>query len=188
DFACAVVDPEVLRAFEAALGELGHAGATVEDVTIPSLDHAGPALGALILGEARSALAPLLRNRWERVSVELRVYLELGKLVGAGQYLAAQRLRTRLYDEMRAALARVDLLATPATVLAAPRLDELQVRVPRLPGPGAGAPAPLRFGAVGQGSGSDRPVRRLIGAPTAPPLPCCAVSRTAGSARGRPAG
>jgi len=98
-------------------------------VTIPSLDHAGPALGALILGEARSALAPLLRNRWERVSVELRVYLELGKLVGAEQYLAAQRLRTRLYDEMRAALARVDLLATPATVLAAPRLDELQVRV-----------------------------------------------------------
>src|SRR5205823_3175445 len=27
----------------------------------------------------------------------------------------------------------------------------------------------------GAGSGSDRPVRRLIGAPTAPPLPCCAV-------------
>ena len=129
DFACAVVDPEVLRAFEAALGELGHAGATVSEVTVPSLDHAGPALGALILGEARSALAPLLRARWERVSVELRVYLELGKLVTAEQYLAAQRLRTRLYDEMRAALARVDLLATPATVLAAPRLDELQVRV-----------------------------------------------------------
>src|SRR5207245_8310578 len=30
DFACAVVDPEVARAFEGALGELGHAGATVE--------------------------------------------------------------------------------------------------------------------------------------------------------------
>src|SRR5206468_7153548 len=75
DFACAVVDPEVARAFEAALGELRHAGATVGDVTIPSLDHAGPALGALILGEARSALAPVLAARWERVSVELRVYL-----------------------------------------------------------------------------------------------------------------
>src|SRR5439155_1697051 len=116
DFACAIVEPEVARAFEAALGELGHAGATVDEVTIPSLDHAGPALGALILGEARSALAPLLAPRWERVSVELRIYLELGKLVTAEQYLAAQRLRTRLYDEMRAALARVDLLATPPTV------------------------------------------------------------------------
>src|SRR5881397_1775184 len=48
--------------------------------------------------------------------------------------------------------------------------------VPRLPCTGAGAPSPLRFGAVGHGSGSDRPVRRLIGAPTAPPLPCCAVT------------
>src|SRR5439155_3468877 len=42
--------------------------------------------------------------------------------------------------------------------------------------PGAGAPSALRFGAAGHGSGNDRPVRRLIGAPTAPPLPCCAVT------------
>src|SRR5205823_4577610 len=43
--------------------------------------------------------------------------------------------------------------------------------------------SPLRFGAAGHGSGSGRPVRRLIGAPTAPPLPCCAVTDR-GSARG----
>src|SRR5207244_1506256 len=159
----------------AALGELGHAGATVSEVTVPSLDHAGPALGALIRGEARSALAPLLRARWERVSVELRVYLELGKLVSAEQYLAAQRLRTRLYDEMRAALTRVDLLATPATVLAAPRLDELQVRV--------GDTEMGTLEAVCRLSGPFN----LTGLP-APALPCCAVSRTAGPARGRPAG
>src|SRR2546428_11122342 len=53
---------------------------------------------------------------------------------------------------------------------------ETKERDPRLACTGAGAPSPLRFGAVGHGSGSDRPVRRLIGAPTAPPLPCCAVT------------
>src|SRR5205809_538480 len=47
----------------------------------------------------------------------------------------------------------------------------------------AAAPSPLRFGAAGHGLGSGRPVRRLIGAPTAPPLPCCAVTDR-GSARG----
>ena len=62
-----------------------------------------------------------------------------------------------------------------------------QERDPRLPCTGAGAPSPLRFGAAGHGSGSDRPVRRLIGAPTAPPLPCCAVTDRA-FPRGRPAG
>src|SRR6266404_2531281 len=59
---------------------------------------------------------------------------------------------------------------------ATPRPTETKERDPRLPCTGAGAPSPLRFGAVGHGSGSDRPVRRLIGAPTAPPLPCCAVT------------
>src|SRR5207245_708568 len=56
---------------------------------------------------------------------------------------------------------------------------ETKERDPRLACTGAGAPSPLRFGAVGHGSGSDRPVRRLIGAPTAPPLPCCAVTARA---------
>jgi aspartyl-tRNA(Asn)/glutamyl-tRNA(Gln) amidotransferase subunit A len=129
-FAGAILDPEVERTFVAALRELGAAGAVVSDVSLPALGDAGPALGAIILAEARSALAPPLATRRERVSVELRVYLELGKLVTAEHYLAAQRLRSRLYEETRAALARVDLLATPATVLAAPRLAELlQVRI-----------------------------------------------------------
>src|SRR5207247_845299 len=34
DFACAIVEPEVARAFEAALGELGHAGATLDEVQV----------------------------------------------------------------------------------------------------------------------------------------------------------
>src|SRR5437764_12325346 len=58
---------------------------------------------------------------------------------------------------------------------------------PRLPGTGAGAPSPLRFGAAGHGSGSDRPVRRLIGAPTAPPPPRCAIRPRARAARLSPA-
>ena len=43
----------------------------------------------------------------------------------ARQYLAAQRLRTRLYEELRGAMATVDLLVTPATCLPAPRIDAL---------------------------------------------------------------
>src|SRR3989449_7359781 len=70
---------------------------------------------------------------------------------------------------------------TPVLLGSAPPMQrrdrpETKERDPRLPCTGAGAPSPLRFGAVGHGSGSDRPVRRLIGAPTAPPLPCCAVT------------
>jgi len=44
-------------------------------------------------------------------------------------FRAAQRLRTRLYEEARATFARVDLLALPATPVAAPGVDEMLVRL-----------------------------------------------------------
>src|SRR5262249_62313027 len=44
-------------------------------------------------------------------------------------YVAGQRLRARLYEEARAALARVDLLALPATALPAQRVETLTVRL-----------------------------------------------------------
>jgi len=39
----------------------------------------------------------------------------------------------------------------------------------------AGAPSPLRFGAARPGASTGRRARRLIGAPTAPPPPRCAI-------------
>jgi aspartyl-tRNA(Asn)/glutamyl-tRNA(Gln) amidotransferase subunit A len=128
-FCCALLDGEVGAAFEDVLRDLGAGGAVVGDVALPALGHAGAALGAVILAEARAGLRPLLGKRIERVSPEIRIYLELGKLVTAGHYLAAQRLRTRLYEEMRAALAGADLLAMPTTPMPAPRVNELQVRL-----------------------------------------------------------
>ena len=128
-FALAIVDPEVSRVFEAALVELGAAGALVQDVAVPALEHSGPALGAVIISEAGAALRPLLGERIEQVSIEVRVYLELAKMVSAETYLAAQRYRTRLYEEMRTTLASVDVLALPTTVLPPPRDGELEVRI-----------------------------------------------------------
>jgi aspartyl-tRNA(Asn)/glutamyl-tRNA(Gln) amidotransferase subunit A len=125
----APIDPEVASAFEAALAAFRTEGAVLSDVALPTLRHASPMLGAVILAEARSALEPLIAPRLDRLGIESRIYLELGKVVGAGHYLAAQRLRTRLYEEMLAALRAVDVLATPATPLPAPRIGEIVVRL-----------------------------------------------------------
>jgi Asp-tRNA(Asn)/Glu-tRNA(Gln) amidotransferase A subunit family amidase len=76
-FATAPIDPEVGRAFDAALATLAAEGAVVRDVTIPSLAHAGAMLGATILTEAASGLGPLLARTDAGPSLELRVYLEL---------------------------------------------------------------------------------------------------------------
>jgi aspartyl-tRNA(Asn)/glutamyl-tRNA(Gln) amidotransferase subunit A len=128
-FATSPIDAEVGRAFDAALATLAAEGAVVRDVAIPSLAYAGAMLGATILAEAASGLGPLLAKSGAGPSLELRVYLELGKVVTARHYVAAQRLRTRLYDEISAALATTDVLATPATIIPAPRVGELSVRL-----------------------------------------------------------
>src|SRR5438128_2225750 len=47
----------------------------------------------------------------------------------------------------------------------------------------AGAPSPLRFGAAEWGASIGRRARRLIGAPTAPPPPRCAIRPRARAAR-----
>src|SRR5204862_4208502 len=51
----------------------------------------------------------------------------------------------------------------------------------------AGAPSPLRFGAAEPGASIGRRPRRLIGAPTAPPPPRCALRPRARAARLSPA-
>src|SRR5213596_2158519 len=62
-----------------------------------------------------------------------------------------------------------------------------QERDPRRRCGEAGAPSPLRFGAAEPGSSIGRRPRRLIGAPTAPPPPRCAIRPRARAARNSPA-
>src|SRR5581483_1655518 len=127
--ALAGIDAEVRERFTQALGDLRRAGAVVRDVTVPFIEHATRAVGGLMLPEADGALRPLLGARLEHVGVEARILLELAKLVSARHYLAAARLRTRLYEELRGVLAAVDLLALPTTPIPAPAVGELTVRV-----------------------------------------------------------
>src|SRR5579885_3428291 len=128
-FALAGIDAEVRERFTQALGDLRRAGAVVRDVTVPFIEHATRAVGGLMLPEADGALRPLLGARLEHVGVEARILLELAKLVTARHYLAAARLRTRLYEELRGVLAAVDMLALPTTPIPAPAVGELTVRV-----------------------------------------------------------
>jgi len=128
-FALAAVDGEVRERFTEALGDLRRAGAAVRDVTVPLIEQGTRAVGGLLLPEADGALRPLLGARLDRVGVEARVLLELAKLMSARHYLAAARLRTRLYEEMRTVLASVDLLALPTTPIPAPAVGDLTLRV-----------------------------------------------------------
>lgn len=123
-FGWARVGAEVGAATDAALSDLQRAGVRLRDVAVPSLAHAMEALSATLLPEADRSLRPMLGERIDLVGIEGRMLLEMAKLVSARHYLAAGQVRSRLYAELRAALADVDLLVLPTTPVAAPRVDE----------------------------------------------------------------
>ena len=113
------VEPETVAAFERALGELGRLGATVRDVTIPSI-HATPAFMVIMLTEAFAYHERDLRERPELYGEVVREKLMAGGLFRADEYVQAQRLRAQLREDTARALESVDLLITPTALGPAP--------------------------------------------------------------------
>jgi aspartyl-tRNA(Asn)/glutamyl-tRNA(Gln) amidotransferase subunit A len=108
------VDPEIERAFEAAMATLRGLGAEVRDVTIPSL-AATPAFMLILLSEAYAYHERDLRTHPELYGEVLRERFLAGALVTGAEYVQAQRIRAQICDETAAVLRDVDVLATPTT-------------------------------------------------------------------------
>jgi aspartyl-tRNA(Asn)/glutamyl-tRNA(Gln) amidotransferase subunit A len=111
--------PETVAAFERAVGELGRLGATVRDVTIPSV-HATPSIMVIMLAEAFAYHERDLRTRPELYGHVLREKLMAGGLFRADEYVQAQRLRAQIREDTERALQAVDVLVTPPALGPAP--------------------------------------------------------------------
>jgi aspartyl-tRNA(Asn)/glutamyl-tRNA(Gln) amidotransferase subunit A len=114
-----------------ALDDLEAAGAQVEEVSIP---HMTTALGAILVTEMASVTAwhdKYLKQPEQRAKYtpEVRALLDAGKFIFATDFLKAQRLRRVLVEEVRAAFARVEVLATPTLPLCAWEFSESHVEI-----------------------------------------------------------
>jgi aspartyl-tRNA(Asn)/glutamyl-tRNA(Gln) amidotransferase subunit A len=114
-----------------ALDDLEAAGAQVEEVSIP---HMTTALGAILVTEMASVTAwhdKYLKQpeRRAKYTPEVRALLDAGKFIFATDFLKAQRLRRVLVEEVRAAFARVEVLATPTLPLCAWEVSDSHVEI-----------------------------------------------------------
>jgi aspartyl-tRNA(Asn)/glutamyl-tRNA(Gln) amidotransferase subunit A len=132
------VEPGVLAAFEAALDTARALGATVDRVPLPHADYGLSAYYVLAPAEASSNLArydgvryglrtdadDLLtmytRTRHDGFGPEVKRRIMLGTYaLSSGYYDAyygrAQRVRTKIAEDFRAAFERVDLVVTPTS-------------------------------------------------------------------------
>ncbi|HXF81433.1 MAG TPA: amidase, partial [bacterium] len=115
--------PGVRRRFEEAVAVFRREGATVRDVTLPTLPYCDQLLMPLIAPEATAIHEPWLRTRAEDYAPMTRTQLELGALLPALDFVRAQRVRRRLIAEFEAVFREVDILLNPTVAWVAPRED-----------------------------------------------------------------
>ncbi|MAG36645.1 MAG: Asp-tRNA(Asn)/Glu-tRNA(Gln) amidotransferase GatCAB subunit A [Dehalococcoidia bacterium] len=126
------VNPEIHGLAQAAISMLGSLGPSVEQVTVAMLGDAGPVFDPIIRSEATTAHLKWLRSSLDEYGEDVRERLELGLAIPATAYIAAQRARTVVGEQVDAVWGQVDLLALPTVPVPAPRIDEGTVSV--LPG------------------------------------------------------
>ncbi len=120
----AEMDPEVLTAVDAALAELEGLGARVEEVTIPSLAYANIANTVIMLSEAFAYHEQDLRSQPQNFGEAVRMRFFAGGLFSSGDYVQAQRARSRVRREVAQVMERVDVLALPSSPRPAPAFEE----------------------------------------------------------------
>ena len=115
-------DPEIVKTCNALLEKLVEAGAQVKEIVIPGLDTMRVAHVISILSEMTGSMSNYPDNRKD-FGAEVRVSLALGREFTAGDYIKAQRIRTRVIDMFRDIYKDVDAIITPATGITAPEVS-----------------------------------------------------------------
>ncbi|MFD8202019.1 amidase [Streptomyces sp. NPDC059701] len=113
------VDAEVAAAVRRAIAELEALGARLIDIDIPMTRYIQATQWGLMVPEATAYHQATLRAVPELYQADVRILLEAGELMGAGDYLRAQRARTLMRDEWARILEDVDVIAAPAVPMAA---------------------------------------------------------------------
>ncbi|MFJ9612023.1 amidase [Kitasatospora sp. NPDC101176] len=124
------VDPEVESAVRHAVGQLEALGARLVEVDVPMTRYLQATQWGLMVPEATAYHERTLRTVPELYQADVRVLLEAGELLTAGDYLRAQRSRTLMRQEWARLWETVDVIAAPAVPLTAVRAGEETVTWP----------------------------------------------------------
>jgi len=116
----ALLRPEVRALVAEAVAALEKAGARVEEVSIPLIDHASAIYVAIAEPEAAARFRSYLLARSHEIDVLPRRRLLGASLIPASVIPLARRLGGRLRAQVDEALGAVDVLVSPTTPSAAP--------------------------------------------------------------------
>ncbi|MGN5382080.1 amidase [Streptomyces lasalocidi] len=107
------IDPEVEAAVRRAIDRLQTLGARLVEVETPMTRYIQATQWGLMVPEATAYHQGTLRTVPELYQDDVRILLEAGELMPAGDYLRAQRSRTLMRQEWARMLREVDVIAAP---------------------------------------------------------------------------
>ena len=124
-----VIDPEIREAISGVSQVLTGLGASVDEVSIPVLDHSLAISNAILSTEAAEIHMDHLRHRADDIGDDVRERLERGALTPATDYIKAQRARALYNREIGETMRRFDILLAPTEPIGAPKIDQTTVMI-----------------------------------------------------------
>lgn len=123
-------EPQVERCFDTALEDLGATGIELERFEVLHAEEAHVSWLAIMFSEATSRYDGVLSSRYLDFSKDVRVQLEAGRYISAGDYLRAQRFRAYYAEYFHKLTQRYDALVIPTLPTIAPRSGQQEVKLP----------------------------------------------------------
>ena len=118
------LSPDMQQSFDAAIAQLRALGATVEEVSIPSVPLTGVINGIVTWAEATEIHQNWMRTRPQDYGDDVRRLLEIGMMIPGSAYVRAQRSRARVLAQAMETLKDRDVLIAPGAAIPAPRIGE----------------------------------------------------------------
>jgi Asp-tRNA(Asn)/Glu-tRNA(Gln) amidotransferase A subunit family amidase len=115
-------DSDVRAACDELLAGFVRQGAELAEVEIPDLRLIAVAHAVTILSEMANNMSRYEREHGREFALTTRLMLATTKTLRASDYVQAQRMRTRAIGHFRAALTRVEVIATPTAPRTAPEI------------------------------------------------------------------
>jgi aspartyl-tRNA(Asn)/glutamyl-tRNA(Gln) amidotransferase subunit A len=121
---------EVETAVQGVIASLSQAGAHIREFEVPELAYG---LGAIFAIELASATAyhdrRLREGKVAAFAPDVRLLVEMGRMVSGSDYLQAERFRRRLTERFTEVFSELDVVVSPTTPLTAWRVGEREVSI-----------------------------------------------------------
>ena len=115
---------DVAKSFKAAMKQLTDLGASVDQVSIPTLPSANVINSIATFSEALEYHEEWFRTRPGDYGTDVRRLLESGMAITGVAYVRAQRARAKVLADALAAMEKFDVLAGPGSAITAPKIGE----------------------------------------------------------------